>query len=194
MLNAAHVVLQVAIAYHILVSSPRAWGCFYLKLYSAELKTVFPTRVGVFPVIPRLSQSPTSLPHARGGVSLTTRDGHPAILSSPRAWGCFFVDRILPSLVVVFPTRVGVFPSDIPLGWAACSLPHARGGVSQTALVKTACRLSSPRAWGCFSCSITQPLLAVVFPTRVGVFLLVRRQPLIRSSLPHARGGVSWSL
>ena len=54
-----------------LSSSPRPWGCFSLPAVHPLFLDVFPTPVGVFqggsPPVPILS----SLPHARGGVSLT---------------------------------------------------------------------------------------------------------------------------
>jgi hypothetical protein len=34
-------------------SSPRAWGCFRTDDYSVGIKSVFPTRVGVFPRVSR---------------------------------------------------------------------------------------------------------------------------------------------
>jgi hypothetical protein len=88
-LNAAHVVLQVAIAYHILVSSPRAWGCFRYGLAHREVKDVFPTRVGVFPSGVGERMGKGGLPHARGGVSKHSFFLLPVALSSPRAWGWF---------------------------------------------------------------------------------------------------------
>ena len=52
-------------------SSPRAWGCFFLLLYVCHLNTVFPTCVGVFPHLRASPTSSPSLPHVRGGVSVT---------------------------------------------------------------------------------------------------------------------------
>ena len=152
-------------------SSPRAWGCFWRWRRRRCSDTVFPTRVGVFPLraccLPRVSVFPTrvgvfltrptpshlsdSLPHARGGVSLSIRIIPRDPSSSPRAWGCFSLRCVL-----VHPLS---------------SLPHARGGVSMPEAKRTRAVLSSPRAWGCFWVNTVKQTRANVFPTRVGVFL-----------------------
>ena len=53
-----------------------------------------------------------------------------AILSSPRAWGCFWGSRSRGSQKSVFPTCVGVFLAALVLDVLYSSLPHVRGGVS----------------------------------------------------------------
>ena len=50
---------------------------------------------------------------------------------------------------------------------------------------------SSPRAWGCFRLPCNTFLNILVFPTRVGVFLMSIVSSPPRVGLPHARGGVS---
>ena len=52
-----------------LASSPRAWGCFYLVGSVVEGIAVFPTCVGVFPLLGVSGRKASSLPHVRGGVS-----------------------------------------------------------------------------------------------------------------------------
>ncbi|SMG63128.1 conserved hypothetical protein [methanotrophic bacterial endosymbiont of Bathymodiolus sp.] len=51
-----------------------------------------------------------SLPHARGGVSAYQALALDEIRSSPRPWGCFPANCLPLSLILVFPTPVGVFP------------------------------------------------------------------------------------
>ena len=51
--------------------------------------------------------------------------------------------------------------------------------------------VSSPRTWGCFQSGTGTASGPSVFPTHVGVFLLLRSCEYDRASLPHARGGVS---
>ena len=70
-------------------SSPRAWGCFYLKREQASSLIVFPTGVGMFLRKLRLPSMKTSLPHGRGDVSNKPYTVTLTVLSSPRAWGCF---------------------------------------------------------------------------------------------------------
>ena len=70
-------------------SSPRTWGCFHKTVQCQSLWDVFPTHVGVFPILPCTCSSHTRLPHARGGVSAYLRQTCPCLPSSPRTWGCF---------------------------------------------------------------------------------------------------------
>ncbi len=70
-------------------------------------------------------------------------------------------------------------------------LPHARGGVSLMHGVGYEPLQSSPRTWGCFYPISVFCKLHHVFPTHVGVFLLMLTFRGLRMSLPHARGGVS---
>ena len=180
----------------LLLSSPRAWGCFQELVLLEGADVVFPTCVGVFPYRAGRWSSPSRLPHVRGGVSavssLTARQWG----SSPRAWGCFFHLRLPLARGSVFPTCVGVFPesrtavrsktclphvrggvspSQSSLNFGGCGLPHVRGGVSIGRPHVGHALKSSPRAWGCFSRKKLTFLLFGVFPTCVGVFLLTSR-------------------
>ena len=131
------------------------------------------------------------LPHTRGGVSSSGDTICTGGWSSPHAWGCFRRARVACLVIMVFPTRVGVFP---PGRWTARKyrgLPHTRGGVSCGARTVRVVDESSPHAWGCFLLTLADHWAAEVFPTRVGVFL----EPADRAPgyvrLPHTRGGVS---
>ncbi len=131
-------------------SSPRTWGCFRLSLSGAEQQNVFPTHVGVFLPDGTMAPDNAGLPHARGGVSATYQSGDLYFRSSPRTWGCFSLVNIVSGSVKVFPTHVGVFPSGEAAGQSRLRLPHARGGVSQSARGIRMRIRSSPRTWGCF--------------------------------------------
>ena len=50
-------------------SSPQAWGCFLITSNQLFHLPVFPTGVGVFPTLKKLTYKEISLPHRRGGVS-----------------------------------------------------------------------------------------------------------------------------
>ncbi len=73
----------------VLQSSPRAWGCFHSPLGGRPVLPVFPTCVGVFPILACPLPKRSSLPHVRGGVSSLSQILVSYIGSSPRAWGCF---------------------------------------------------------------------------------------------------------
>ena len=92
-------------------SSPRAWGCFQGKWKQIALMDVFPTCVGVFLAACSARFASSCLPHVRGGVSSSCSFTRFRIMSSPRAWGCFYVDTLDRRDLEVFPTCVGVFPS-----------------------------------------------------------------------------------
>ena len=91
----------------------------------------------------------------------------------------------------VFPTPVGVFLPTTRQNRAAASLPHARGGVSNHIFRDITEAESSPRPWGCFQERSPLGSTPGVFPTPVGVFLIINGVEFKRVSLPHARGGVS---
>ena len=89
------------------------------------------------------------LPHARGGVSTNPAEFPIFSLSSPRPWGCFHPGQRRRRVVGVFPTPVGVFPTDSGHANPSGRLPHARGGVSKMTIGRPAYSVSSPRQWGC---------------------------------------------
>ncbi len=91
------------------LSSPRTWGCFYLRSVHALSLTVFPTHVGVFLNLSSFARSHCCLPHARGGVSRLYHRMKREMVSSPRTWGCFRLASALAIAKSVFPTHVGVF-------------------------------------------------------------------------------------
>ena len=91
-------------------SSPRTWGCFRPVRLSESSAVVFPTHVGVFPSPVPCATCAGCLPHARGGVSTSFTKKLLEAQSSPRTWGCFFLEMRGVERAVVFPTHVGVFP------------------------------------------------------------------------------------
>ena len=110
----------------------------------------------------------------RGGVSEILEVGRASRPSSPRAWGCFLSVVHAGRLTAVFPTCVGVFRSSTGHIAAGNSLPHVRGGVSDSTIRYDSSYESSPRAWGCFHMPGSELKSA--------------------EGLPHVRGGVSVEL
>ena len=134
----------------VVASSPRMWGCFRIGIDSAWTYAVFPTHVGVFLGMLSVCCAGTGLPHACGGVSRWGWAKPKQRWSSPRMWGCFYVQSILSARRDVFPTHVGVFLDDVHMGQIPSCLPHACGGVSIEAPHAPPSPGSSPRMWGCF--------------------------------------------
>ncbi len=172
-------------------SSPRPWGCFHCGCSYQGFWQVFPTPVGVFPILIPRKLERLRLPHARGGVSVLEIVKILSCVSSPRPWGCFYYGIEGAGHAVVFPTPVGVFPAGTSPRWGDRGLPHARGGVSRVRENMRVGVRSSPRPWGCFHGIIQTPPCYCVFPTPVGVFLLAIVVEQRSARLPHARGGVS---
>ena len=131
-------------------SSLRSWGCFSAVDYTVQTASVFPTLVGVFLFHHAGLDDARSLPHARGGVSLSGTVGATTLRSSPRSWGCFLQLHAGRAQRGVFPTLVGVFLSLHLLARQGSRLPHARGGVSNRYRQSCSGWRSSPRSWGCF--------------------------------------------
>ena len=112
-------------------SSPRSWGCFRNPPGYGHTGRVFPTLVGVFLGRGLSGVHISSLPHARGGVSV----------------------RDFPDYKKgVFPTLVGVFPLCFCRHSKTRRLPHARGGVSYTLGASPPELSVFPTLVGCFSC------------------------------------------
>ncbi len=87
---------------------------------------------------------------------------------------------------------MGVFLDGIAFIDNKIRLPHARGGVSSRATDIAGYGTSSPRPWGCFYQDSRGFQFGFVFPTPVGVFPAIGDLWYNSSSLPHARGGVSY--
>ena len=147
--------------------------------------------MGVFPVFSAVKRSSIDLPHARGGVSHIASHTRTKSQSSPRPWGCFLSVTRSGVLTKIFPTPVGVFPTNWKPGTNWRNLPHARGGVSEDLIPASQVCGSSPRPWGCFCTGGNGIRTACIFPTPVGVFLLRSLFHFSFQNLPHARGGVS---
>ena len=150
--------------------------------------------MGVFLLFSPFSKLNDRLPHARGGVSAAFCRGWLMQLSSPRPWGCFYIDGVGAAKISVFPTPVGVFPSCSTMRGMGDGLPHARGGVSRARILTLGDELSSPRPWGCFPYHMRKQQAFAVFPTPVGVFPVIIWRIRLLTGLPHARGGVSVSV
>ena len=95
-------------------------------------------------------RSPKCLPHGRGDVSLFAFAVSDEPESSPRAWGCFLLERDARGGTRVFPTGVGMFPQFVIVARILDSLPHGRGDVSTVDDYIAKLEQFSPRAWGCF--------------------------------------------
>ena len=160
-------------------SSPRAWGCFFELVPRVRAVAVFPTCVGVFLIYGCSDKFSVGLPHVRGGVSNPQYTRIQISASSPRAWGCFQIVLYNFGRYLVFPTCVGVFLKFSYSVYPQFCLPHVRGGVSDELGRLSAVVESSPRAWGCFCGRLRSGSALWVFPTCVGVFLVLGLPPAL---------------
>ncbi len=135
---------------HILVFSPRPWGCFFVVIQKQCCKVVFPTSVGVFLNGYGYAGVETSFPHVRGGVSSFAASIAAVVRFSPRPGGCFCQMHRFLYIKLVFPTSVGVFLLDEQMALCTDCFPHVRGGVSPVGTIYFEVLKFSPRPWGCF--------------------------------------------
>ena len=118
----------------------------------------------------------------------TLTDGWPY---SPLMWGCFLSILSKDNASSVFPTHVGVFLCvSIQIALIVC-IPHSCGGVSIEPFHFFFVHLYSPLMWGCFLGDLLFLHLLEVFPTHVGVFLILVYVRKVKSCIPHSCGGVS---
>ena len=150
--------------------SPRPWGCFWPPRPAPYLCPIFPTPVGVFLNILSYRIIFINIPHARGGVSHCAAYIEHEDEYSPRPWGCFYAAVEAACERLIFPTPVGVFLGGGLAPVRDQDIPHARGGVSKEALMRSDTLIYSPRPWGCFSFSAPIWCRYIIFPTPVGVF------------------------
>ena len=138
----------------------------------------------------------------RGGVSERITIFRISHLSSPRAWGCFFLQdactvdgKVFPTCVgvfpqpsrpsarkSVFPTCVGVFLTISPKARQSTGLPHVRGGVSESRAGRLLRCRSSPRAWGCFSIAAGVVIAVKGFGSFDGNFIVEEARHSVSSS------------
>ena len=74
---------------------------------------VFPTLVGVFLTCRKRSRAASRLPHARGGVSMEIKTLDPERAVFPTLVGVFHRQNQMAGFGLVFPTLVGVFPKTL---------------------------------------------------------------------------------
>ena len=172
------------------VFSPHAWGCSGDYHYTPSRGFVLPTRVGMFRMYFLKSPPSTCSPHTRGDVPYKFAHTRIARAFSPHAWGCsdIIVNRL--SIIIVLPTRVGMFRRPSPTRGFSSRSPHTRGDVPLWATLAFHGRRFSPHAWGCSSDSVSGVRRALVLPTRVGMFRPVTSAGTRRKSSPHTRGDV----
>lgn len=108
------------------------WGCFWVSRSWTDVKNVFPTHVGVFPLVATFFFQGACFPHACGGVSYSARF------------------KISYELIYIFPTSVGVFPLAATFFFQGACFPHASGGVSDEDDGISGLPVFSLRMWGCF--------------------------------------------
>ena len=106
-------------------SSPRVWGSILGVLITNPERTVFPTRMGVYPRLAPCGAAPLCLPHAYGGLSSSKDIWRSPLVSSPRVWGSAVPHARLHDRDRVFPTRTrGLSPEPLRMKEARKSSPH----------------------------------------------------------------------
>ncbi len=154
------------------------------------LLRVFPTRVGMFRTVVAAFFRLGCFPHPRGDVPPRREDIDSGKLFSPPAWGCSVDTNGSNSVFNVFPTRVGMFRLSAKRGHLASCFPHPRGDVPLGGAEPRGRAKFSPPAWGCSGFAPLRALSVEVFPTRVGMFRLIKWPGMRDGGFPHPRGDV----
>ena len=92
---------------------------------------------------------------------------------------------------MVFPTQVGVLPTKRPLCTLKSSFPYASGGVANPKAKLMLITPFSLRKWGCCQPPHHRTTACKVFPTQVGVLLLLMTKIKAIQCFPYASGGVA---
>ncbi len=149
--------------------SPHMWGCTATGADRRCRKLVFPTHVGVYLVRVSLVQLCKGFPHTRGGVP-----------GGPQGQE---------NMKTVFPTHVGVYRWRHRNGKEYQRFPHTRGGVPNQSIAESFINWFSPHMWGCTAeCGLVGHKLHV-FPTHVGVYLVIIQKYHFERSFPHTGEG-----
>ena len=158
------------------------------------LQALFPAHAGVFPGLCAGFTYGSTLPRARGGISVPRETGTPRTLSSPRTRGYFQGIAGTGRAHALFPAHAGVFPTS-PDGTATShALPRARGGISVYFTLIPSMKDSSPRTRGYFQERTPSRSTLRLFPAHAGVFPVPRQVQARLPALPRARGGISVDL
>ncbi len=170
-------------------SSPRTWGWTGARLGTGADPRLFPTHVGVDPYRLLVANTPSALPHARGGGPAGDPRFDLRWDSSPRTWGWTPTSTGAGRPARLFPTHVGVDRTSSEQPDNVFPLPHARGGGPNIPVGTVPAEASSPRTWGWTEYTEGALEGLRLFPTHVGVDPVADGNPNSERALPHARGG-----
>ena len=110
--------------------SLRKWGCCLRLIVVIVITNVFPTQVGVLPISLTGFFNQGCFPYASGGVAKNRLERSWNQWFSLRKWGCCHTNAGVVGCMPVFPTQVGVLPSQTVLFICRMGFPYASGGVA----------------------------------------------------------------
>ena len=142
--------------------SPQVWGWSLVRYRLACNQLVFPTGVGVIPSGLNSTSHFSSIPHRCGGDPRRQTADNEFLGYSPQVWGWSFCRVWQGDDAHVFPTGVGVIPSDHFHRAIPHCIPHRCGG--------------DPRGGG-------------TYEDYVCVFLTDVREPQLIPNIPYKCGG-----
>ena len=108
---------------------------------------------------------------------------------SPRMWGWAYSYEEGRYLHKIFPTHVGVSPCCTLFCKARYHFPHACGGEPEGRCLCCRDKRFSPRMWGWALAEIPSVTAQAIFPTHVGVSLMMSASASGFPDFPHACGG-----
>ncbi len=168
--------------------SPPAWG--WPGFLDPRLLALddFPTRVGMARGGAGDGRADDGFPHPRGdGPGSSVPKGTSCSISPP-AWGWPAQRRDSRPHQPDFPTRVGMARIRRHRGGSRRRFPHPRGDGPKLNFSKQWLLAISPPAWGWPANAMVRTLLALDFPTRVGMARKVEKTGGTSPGFPHPRG------
>ena len=130
----------------------------------------------------------SGIPHTRGDGPHHAEKDFQTQPYSPHTWGWTWIKSDSTHFFPVFPTHVGM---DLRLSyssWRNISIPHTRGDGPLLVLQSRQAIAYSPHTWGWTSEAVHAFYEESVFPTHVGMDLLLSRRSSTKICIPHTRG------
>ncbi len=144
------------------------WGTLGVQILRTLNWRFIPTCVGNIPLVHHLFHQEAVHPHVcgehfRSGRIFSIKSG-----SSPRVWGTWTLERIIPQIMRFIPTcvgNIGIMRSSVPLSTVH---PHVCGEHLRGYHIVFALTGSSPRVWGTWASETLTPRPCRFIPTCVG--------------------------
>ena len=107
--------------------SPHKWGWSYMYRSNLQTSLVFPTQVGMIHTVQAIHVTHFRFPHTSGDDPFRSTKSNKKRRFSPHKWGWSFYKASEEERASVFPTQVGMIPSNVISQFLCPSFPHTSG-------------------------------------------------------------------